>query len=148
MTAPATNQGMPLRTCLAAAALAALSGCAGMEYGSNAYDPARMPGTAEVAERTQYRDYNYLRPMSGYQQAVADRIAELAQAPMTEAAAVEIALLQDTSVQDLMLEHWAQRPSFVRDVAARVGSAGSMSSRSAIRPRSGRTPSSWPRTRT
>lgn len=106
-----------------AGVLALLSGCAGIEYGSNAYDPAHMPGTAEVAERTQYRDYNYLRPMSGYQQAVTERIDELAQAPMTEAAAVEIALLQDSGVQDLMLEHWAQRPSFIRDVAARVGSA-------------------------
>lgn len=106
-----------------AGVLALLSGCAGIEYGSNAYDPARMPGTAEVAERTQYRDYNYLRPMSGYQQAVTERIDELARVPMTEAAAVEIALLQDSGVQDLMFEHWAQRPSFVRDVAARVGSA-------------------------
>lgn len=112
-----------MRACVAVAALGGLSGCAGIEYGSDAYDPARMPDTAEVAERSQYRDYNYLRPMSGYQQAVIDRVAELAQTPMTEAAAVEVALLQDASVQDLMLEHWAHRPSFIRDVAARVGSA-------------------------
>jgi len=104
------------------ALLAFLSGCAGIEYGRNAYDPAQMPGTAEVAARTQYRDYHYLRTNSAYQDAVNARIAELSQAPMTEAAAVEVALLQDSGVQDLMLEHWAQRPSFVRDVAARVDS--------------------------
>lgn len=106
-----------------AGALTFLSGCAGVEYGSDAYDPARMPGTAEVAARTQYRDYNYLRSNSAYQDAVNARIAELSQAPMTEAAAVEVALLQDSGVQDLMLEHWARRPSFVRDVAERVASA-------------------------
>ena len=107
---------------LAAVALGVLSGCAGIEYGGNARDAASMPGVAEVTERTQYRDYNYLKPMSGYQQAVDERIVALSRGPMTEAAAVEIALLQDTDVQSLMREHWAQRPSFVRDLGARIES--------------------------
>ncbi|MGE3289824.1 MAG: hypothetical protein AB7I59_14885 [Geminicoccaceae bacterium] len=110
----------PVRWAVLPAALAFLSGCAGIEYGSNAYDPVQMPGTAEVAARTQYRDYNYLRANSAYQDAVNARIDTLAKAPMTEAAAVEVALLQDRGVQDLMLEHWAQRPSFVADVASRI----------------------------
>src|SRR5688572_28655957 len=86
-----------------------LGGCAAAQYGSNAYDPVRMPSTAEIAERTRYRGYNYLRPVSGYREAVAARIAELSKSPMTEAAAVEVALFQSNDVQDLMLEHWAQR---------------------------------------
>jgi hypothetical protein len=104
------------------ATLTLLGGCAGAQYGSNAYDPVRMPSTAEVAERTQYRGYNYLRPVSGYREAVAVRIAELSKSPMTEATAVEVALLQSNDVQDLMLENWAQRPSFVAAVAERAGS--------------------------
>src|SRR5688572_29211045 len=108
---------------LSTAALALLlGGCAGAQYGSNAYDPVRMPSTAEIAERTQYRGYNYLRPVSSYREAVAARIAELSKSPMTEAAAVEVALLESNDVQDLMLEHWAQRPSFVAAVAKRAGS--------------------------
>lgn len=103
-------------------ALAFLNGCTDVEYGSNAYDPAKMPGTAEVAARTQYRDYHYLRTNSAYQDAVNERIATLSQAPITEAAAVEVALLQDSGVQDLMHEHWAQRPSFVADLASRIES--------------------------
>ena len=73
------------------AVLALLGGCAGLEYGSKAYDPVQMPGTAEVAARTQYRDYHYLRSNSAYQDAVSARIAALSQAPMTEAAAVGLA---------------------------------------------------------
>ena len=41
---------------------------------------------------------------------------------MTEATAVEVALLQSNDAQDLMLENWAQRPSFVAAVAERAGS--------------------------
>lgn len=113
-----------LRMGAAAAALALSGGCAGAQYGSAAYDPARMPGPAEVAERTQYRGYNYLRPVSAYREAVAARIAELATSPMTEAAAVEVALLQDGGVQDLMHENWARRPSFVAAVAETTANAG------------------------
>lgn len=119
MTKTAGRARFPLR---AAALALLLGGCAAAEYGSNAYDPVRMPGTAEIAERTQHRGYNYLRPVSGYREAVAARIAELSKAPMTEAAAVETALLQSNDVQDLMLEHWAQRPSFVAAIAERAGS--------------------------
>jgi hypothetical protein len=111
------------RAGLAVAALLALGGCTGVEYGANAYDPLRMPGTAEVAERTRYRDANYLRPLSAYREAVSLRVGELAQAPMTVDAAVEVALLQSAEVQGLMRDHWAQRASFVEDVAARAGSA-------------------------
>ena len=100
--------------------LGVLGGCAGLDYGSNAYDSVRMPGTAEVAERTRYRDLNYLQPLSGYRGAVDRRIGELAQTPMTPEAAVEVALLQSREVQDLMLDHWAQRASFVEDVANRA----------------------------
>ena len=100
--------------------LGVLGGCAGLDYGSNAYDSVRMPGTAEVAERTRYRDANYLQPLSGYRGAVDRRIGELAQTPMTAEAAVEVALLQSREVQDLMLDHWAQRASFVEDVANRA----------------------------
>ena len=53
------------------ATLTLLGGGRGAQYGSNAYDPVRMPSTAEVAERTRYRGYNYLRPVSGYREAVA-----------------------------------------------------------------------------
>jgi hypothetical protein len=123
MGAVTTRATARSRAGAAVVALAVLGGCAGLEYGSAAYDPARMPGTAEVAERTQYRGYNYLRPMNGYRGAVDERIGELSQAPMTEEAAVEVALLQDTDVQSLMHEHRAQQPSFVRDVAARAASA-------------------------
>src|SRR5215217_2829841 len=119
-----TPRGARLRIGVAAAALALLSGCAGAQYGSAAYDPARMPGPAEVAERTRYRGYNYLQPVSGYRKAVAATIAELARSPMTEAAAVEVALLQSGDVQDLMHENWAQRPSFVAAVAERAGNEG------------------------
>lgn len=122
MTAVRDWRRAPLRTILALALLGALSSCAGIEYGSNAYDPERMPGTAEVAERTRYRDSNYLQPLSGYREAVGERIAELSQAPMTADAAVEVALLQSQEMQDLMHKHWAQRASFVEDVAARAGS--------------------------
>jgi hypothetical protein len=116
--------GPPPRPAAAGAlALLLLGGCAGVEYGSAAYDPARMPATAEVAERTQYRGYNYLRPVSAYREAVAARIAELARAPMTEAAAVEVALLQDAGVQDLAQGYWAQRPSFVAAVAESAADA-------------------------
>jgi hypothetical protein len=99
--------------------LAALVGCAPTDYGSTARNPARMPGLAEVAERTQYRAYNSLHPVSGYQEAVAARIGELSGAPMTEAAAVEIAALQDAGVQSLLLQwpNYAFRPSFVEAVA-------------------------------
>jgi outer membrane protein TolC len=78
-----------------------------------------MPGLAEVAERTQYGAYHYLRPLSGYQEAVAARIGELSEAPMTEAAAVEIAVLQDPGVQSLLLQwpNYRFRPSFVEAVA-------------------------------
>ena len=112
---------IPLRAVLAAAMLGALGGCAGVEYGANAYDPVRMPGTAEVAERTRHRDVNYLRPPSGYRAAVGQRITTLSQSPMTADAAVEVALLQSRKVQNLMQNHWAQRASFVEDVAARAG---------------------------
>ena len=108
------------RVVVVVALLGALGGCAGLDYGSNAYDPVRMPGTAEVAERTRYRDVNYLQPLSGYRGAVDRRIGELAQTPMTAEAAVEVALLQSQEVQDLMLDHWAQRASFVEDVANRA----------------------------
>lgn len=123
MTVIPTRERASLRAVLAAGMLAVVGGCAGVEYGAAAYDPARMPGTAEVAERTRYRDANYLRPASGYREAVGQRITELAQAPMTSDAAVEVALLQSREVQDLMQDHWAQRASFVEDVAARAGSA-------------------------
>jgi hypothetical protein len=119
MSETAGRARFPLRATVLALLL---GGCAAAQYGSNAYDPVRMPSTAEIAERTQYRGYNYLRPISGYREAVGSRIAELAKSPMTEAAAVEVALLESNDVQDLMLEHWAQRSSFVAAVAERVGS--------------------------
>ena len=99
--------------------LAALVGCASTDYGSAARDPARMPGLAEVAERTLYGAYHYLRPLSSYQEAVAARIGELSETPMTEAAAVEIAVLQDAEVQSLLLQwpNYALRASFVEAVA-------------------------------
>ena len=99
----------------------ALSGCAGSDYGSAAWDPVLMPGTAEVAARTRYLGYNYLRPTNAYGEAVAARIDELAQAPMTEAAAIEVALLQDHGVRQRLTEHWAQRPAFVAAVAEATG---------------------------
>jgi outer membrane protein TolC len=99
--------------------LAALVGCASTDYGSAARDPARMPGLAEVAERTRYGAYHYLRPLSSYQEAVAARVGELSETPMTEAAAVEIAVLQDAEVQSLLLQwpNYALRASFVEAVA-------------------------------
>lgn len=108
------------RVAVLVTALAALGGCVGMRYGGDAYDADRMPGTAEVASSSQFVGYNYLKPVSGYQEAVSARIDELAKAPMTEAAAVEVALLRDGDVRGLLQDHWSQRPSFVRDVAARV----------------------------
>jgi hypothetical protein len=99
--------------------LGALVGCASTDYGSAARDPARMPGLAGVAEHTQYRAYNYLHPVSSYQEAVAARIDELSEAPMTETAAVEIAVLHDAGVQSLLLQwpNYAFRPSFVEAIA-------------------------------
>lgn len=108
-----------LRIGMSALLLVALVGCASTDYGSATRDPARMPGLAEVAERTQYSAYHYLHPVSGYQEAVATRIGELSKAPMTEAAAVEIAVLQDAGVQSLLLQwpNYALRASFVEAVA-------------------------------
>jgi hypothetical protein len=119
MKASSTVAG--LRLSIAVAAMAVLGGCAAARYGSDAYDPVRMPGTAEVAQRTQYRGYNYVRPVSAYREAVAARITDLAKAPMTETAAVEVALLQGKGVQDLALEFWAQRPALVADIAQATG---------------------------
>lgn len=104
--------------------LVLLGGCAGLDYGKAAFDPTRMPSTAEVAERTRYRGYNFLQPVSGYRQAVGERIAELSGMPMTEEAAVEIALLNDGGTQDLLTEYWAQRPSLVASVAEASRRAG------------------------
>ncbi len=61
MTVPSMIAG--LRLGITVAAMAVLGGCAAARYGSDAYDPVRMPGTAEVAQRTQYRGYNYVRPV-------------------------------------------------------------------------------------
>ncbi|WP_159713279.1 TolC family protein [Geminicoccus flavidas] len=109
------------RSAATLAALLLLTGCAGNQYASNAFDPQRMPGTAEVAERTQHRDYHFIRPTSAYQEAVDARIAALAASPMTEAAAVEVALLQDDAVQDLLREYWVLRPGFVTATTVAVG---------------------------
>jgi hypothetical protein len=111
-----------LRLLLSLVAISSLGGCVAAEYGANAYDPARMPGTAEVADRTQYRDLNFLQPQSGYREAVNRRIAELSTSPMTADAAVEVALLQSGSVHAQLLKHWAQRATFVEDVAERAAS--------------------------
>lgn len=97
--------------------LALLAGCASTQYGSDAFDAQLMPSTADVAEQSQYRDYHFLRPSSAYQDAVDARIAALSATPMTEAAVVETALLQDDGVQDLMHEYWVLRPGFVTSVA-------------------------------
>jgi outer membrane protein TolC len=57
--------------------------------------------------------------VSGYQEAVAARVDELSETPMTEAAAVELAVLQDAEVQSLLLQwpNYALRASFVEAVA-------------------------------
>jgi outer membrane protein TolC len=106
---------------LSVLALALLTGCADTQYGSDAFDAQRMPGTAKVAEQTQYRDYHFIRPTSAYQEAVDARIAALSAAPMTEATVVEMALLQNDGVQDLMQEYWVLRPGFVTSVAETTG---------------------------
>ena len=107
----------------AALLLAAAGGCANAEYGSAARDPLRMPDPAEVAERSGYLSRNYLRPASAYREAVVARIGELAERPMTEAAAVEVALLQDRGVRLLVNEYWGLRPSVVAAVAETAADA-------------------------
>lgn len=112
-----------LRSGAAALLLAAAGGCAETDYGSAARDPLRMPDTAEVAERSGYLSRNYLRSGNGYREAVAARIDELARLPMTEDAAVEVALLQDRGFRLLLNEYWVQRPSFVTAVAETMADA-------------------------
>lgn len=98
--------------------LLGLGGCAGAGgYGAAIEDPLSLPATSEIARRTGYAAYHWLRPAGPYMDAVTARIDALRKAPMSEAAAVEVALLNDPAVQARLQEHDALRAGFVRELA-------------------------------
>ena len=116
-----SSRGRTLRRRVAPLLLLALAGCAGArDYGAAIDDPQALPATSEIARRTNYAAYHWLRPSGPYGDAVAARIEDLRKAPMSEAAAVEVALLNDAAVQERLQEHDALRAGFVQELAARA----------------------------
>ena len=80
------------------------------------------PTIGDVVRRTGYGSYVPL-PRSGYDRALAERVAALAARPMTVEDAVEVGLLADPNVRSMLLEYQLQREGMIGLLADGRGEA-------------------------
>ncbi len=98
---------------LTLAGLALLAGCTA---GPGSQATAPTPTIGDAVRGTGYGRYVPL-PRSGYDRALAERVAALAARPMTAEDAVEVGLLASPDVRSMLLEYQLQREGIVERLA-------------------------------
>ncbi|HEX8375732.1 MAG TPA: TolC family protein [Geminicoccaceae bacterium] len=106
------------RHAVALAGLALLAGCAATSPASQ----GTAPTIGDAVRGTGYGRYVPL-PRSGYDRALAERVAALAARPMTAEDAVEVGLLADPNIRSMLLEYQLQREGVIGRLADGRGEA-------------------------